>query len=122
MTEVFCKVKSTKLDNGFLNGPFPGSFFFIFVFSIQLTVNKCSINFADDWIRTADLWNRKRSLYQLSHNHCPKNVDCDTCIWEKMNIIFASLGQCYKCSTVVNYEYRVVIWQFCGHFNRNLKL
>ena len=42
-------------------------FFFIFVFSIQLTVNKCSINFADDWIRTADLWYRKRPLYQLSH-------------------------------------------------------
>ena len=25
-------------------------------------------NFADDWIRTADLWYRKRLLYQLSHN------------------------------------------------------
>ena len=51
----------------FLNGPFPASFLFIFVFSTQLTVNKCSINFADDWIRTADLWYRKRPLYQLSH-------------------------------------------------------
>ena len=29
-------------------------------------------NFADDWIRTADLWHRKRPLYQLSHNHCPR--------------------------------------------------
>ena len=29
------------------------------------------INFADDWIRTADLWCRKQPLYQLSHNHCP---------------------------------------------------
>ena len=55
----------------FLNGPFAASFFFIFIFSIQLTVNKCSINFADDWIRTADLWYRKRPLYQLSHNHFP---------------------------------------------------
>ena len=27
--------------------------------------------FADDWIRTADLWNWKQPLYQLSHNHCP---------------------------------------------------
>ena len=58
------------------NGPFPASFFFIFVFSInsnwqQLTVNKCSVNFANGWIRTADLWYRKRPLYQLSHNHCP---------------------------------------------------
>ena len=27
--------------------------------------------FADDWIRTADLWHRKLPTYQLSHNHCP---------------------------------------------------
>ena len=53
--------------NVFLNGPFPAPFFFIFVFSIQLTVNKCSINFADDWIRTADLWYQKQPLYQLSY-------------------------------------------------------
>ena len=31
-----------------------------------------NINFANDWIRTADLWCRKRPLYQLSHNHCPR--------------------------------------------------
>ena len=49
----------------------PGLFFIIFVFSIQLTVNKYSINFANGWIRTADLWYRKQLLYQLSHNHCP---------------------------------------------------
>ena len=49
----------------------PGLFLFIFVFSIQLIINKCSINFADDWSRTADLWYRKRPLYQLSHNHFP---------------------------------------------------
>ena len=30
-----------------------------------------NINFADDWIQTADLWNRKQPLYQLSHNHFP---------------------------------------------------
>ena len=46
-------------------------FYFISVFSIQLTVNKCSINFADDWIRTTDLWYRKQPLYQLSRNLCP---------------------------------------------------
>ena len=27
--------------------------------------------FANDWIRTADLWNQKQLLYQLSHHHCP---------------------------------------------------
>ena len=55
------------------NGPFQASFFFIFVFSTQLTVNKCSINFDDGLIRTADLWYWKQLLYQLSHNHC-KNL------------------------------------------------
>ena len=30
--------------------------------------------FANDWIRTADLWYQKRPLYQLSHNHCPLYV------------------------------------------------
>ena len=50
----------------------PCLFFFIFVFSIQLTVSKCSIQkFTDDWIQTAAVWCRKQQLYQLSHNHCP---------------------------------------------------
>ena len=31
--------------------------------------------FADDWIQTADLWNWKQPLYQLSHNHCPKSKE-----------------------------------------------
>ena len=48
-----------------------GLFFFIFFFAIQLTVNICSTNFADDWIWTVNLWYRKRLLYQLRHNHCP---------------------------------------------------
>ena len=30
------------------------------------------IMIANCWVRTADLWNCKQSLYQLSHNHCPK--------------------------------------------------
>ena len=48
-------------------------FLFLAFFNTQLTVIKCSIlKFADDWIRTEDLWNRKRPLPQLSHNHCPK--------------------------------------------------
>ena len=42
-----------------------GLFFFIFVFSIHLIENKFK-NFADDKIRTADLWCRKRPLYQLT--------------------------------------------------------
>ena len=56
---------------GFLNGPFTASFFFIFVFSRQLTINVQYKYNSDDWIRTADLWCLKWPLYQLSHNHCP---------------------------------------------------
>ena len=36
-------------------GPFPDSFFFIFVFSIQFLIQLTVNNIADDWIRTADL-------------------------------------------------------------------
>ena len=39
----------------------------------------CSIwFFADDWIRTVDFWNWKRSLYQLSHNHSPESIEYQT--------------------------------------------
>ena len=55
----------------FLKCANPGLFFFIFVFSVQLIVNIQYI-FADDWIQTGDLWSRKRLLYQLSQNHCPR--------------------------------------------------
>ena len=54
----------------FLKCAIPGHFSFIFVFSLQLTVNKCSIKFSDDWIQTVDLWCWKQPSYQLSHNHC----------------------------------------------------
>ena len=43
----------------------PGLFFFIVVFSIQSIVHTY---FADDWIRTTDLYCRKRLLSQLHHN------------------------------------------------------
>ena len=55
--------------NVFLFGTFPASFFFTFVFSIQLMVH---LNFADDWTRTAYLWCRKRLLYPLHHSHGPR--------------------------------------------------
>ena len=48
-------------------------FFFIIVFSIQLTVKMSNINFDNEWIRTTDLWCGRRPLYQLSHNHCPNS-------------------------------------------------
>ena len=48
----------------------PGPFSY---FRLYKTVDsKCSFNiYANDWIRTEDLWNWKRPLNQLSHNHCP---------------------------------------------------
>ena len=46
-------------------------FFYFRLFYKQLTVNKCSIKVADDWIRTQVLWCRKRPLCQLRHNHFP---------------------------------------------------
>ena len=39
--------------------------------SFQYSKHSISI-FADVCIRTTDLWSRKRPLYQLSHNHCPR--------------------------------------------------
>ena len=54
------------------NGPFAASFFLYFrLFYKQLTVNKRSIKVADDWIRTRVLWDCKRPLCQLRHNHFP---------------------------------------------------
>ena len=41
------------------------------LFYKQLTVNKCSIKFADGWIRTRVLSYRNRPLCQLRHNHFP---------------------------------------------------
>ena len=48
-----------------------GHFLFLFS-SIQDCVESkqmFNINFADDWIQTADLWFWKQPLYQLSPNH-----------------------------------------------------
>ena len=51
--------------------------------------------FADDWIRTTDLWYWKQLLYQLSHNHCPihpsyiwKYYQTETILNGKLLLIF----------------------------------
>ena len=55
----------------FSYGPFPSSFSLFSSFQ-QLTFSTCSVsNFADNRMRTADLWCGHRLLCQLSHNHCP---------------------------------------------------
>ena len=45
-------------------------FLYFLIFYKQFTGNIGSINDADDWIRTADLWNRKRPL-------CPISAYCE---------------------------------------------
>ena len=56
-------------------------FLYFCLFYKQLTVNKCSIKVADDWIRTQVLWYQKRPLCQLRHNHwpiiCAFNTSCN---------------------------------------------
>ena len=44
--------------------------FFLYFRLFNTVDSKYSILiFANDWIRTTDLWNGKQPLYQLSHNH-----------------------------------------------------
>ena len=58
-------------QSSFFKWPIPSLFFFIFTFSIQLTIGKLMfiIKFAHDWIQTADFWYYKQPLCPLSHNH-----------------------------------------------------
>ena len=58
------------LWNWFFKWAIHGLFSFSSTFqnSWQLMFN---LNLPTDWIQTAFLWNWKRPLYQLSHNHCP---------------------------------------------------
>ena len=60
-----------------------------------------SISFSDVWIRTSDVWCRKRPLYQLSHNHCltlhfltkvMTNLTCSMLV-RKVVVIFISETQ-----------------------------
>ena len=55
--------------------PFHASFFFIFVFSSELEVNK----FPNDWIRTVDIWFWSQLFYQISQNDCQS---CNNVIFE----------------------------------------
>ena len=64
--KFFCR------DNFFYKMGYSRPLFLYFrLFCKQLTVNKCSIKVADDWIQTRVLWYWKRPLCQLRHNHCP---------------------------------------------------
>ena len=54
-------------ENRLLSRPL---FSFFLLFNTVDGNQKFNINFADDWIQTANLLYWKRSPYQLSHNHC----------------------------------------------------
>ena len=56
------------------------------------------LNFADVGIRTADLWCRKRPLYQLSHHHCPNSRTVrkqDKLISYLFRVLFPSLCEAF---------------------------
>ena len=62
---LFYLISKGIVDQYFFKWANPGSSFIYF-----RVFNTVNIFFADDWIRTADLWRQKQLLYQLSHNHC----------------------------------------------------
>ena len=49
----------------------PSLFFYIHLFKTVDSQKNVLRNFANDWIRTADLLCRKQPLYQLHYNPCP---------------------------------------------------
>ena len=51
-------------------------FLYFRLFNIQLTNIQYKYIFADDWIRTTDLWYQKRPLYQLSHTTTAQFIRC----------------------------------------------
>ena len=57
----------------FFKWTIPGHYFLYFrLFNTVDSKQMFNKKFAEDQIRTADLWCRKQPLYQPIHNHCPK--------------------------------------------------
>ena len=90
-------------------GPFPATFFIIFVFSIQLIVH---INFADDWIWTADLRCWKWPLYQLRHNHFPTSCLTGLDLTKQVNLFLIQNKQS-RSSKHVKHEVGRAVCSFC---------
>ena len=92
------------------NGPFPASFLYFRLFYKQLTVNKCSIKVADDWIRTWVLWYRKQPLCQLRHNHLPK---CDFFYPNRLHYISCAIRKfVYDVSSQVILYFTIIVGKF----------
>ena len=65
---VLLKLVSATCDQCFLQmGHSRPLFLYIRLFNAVDSKQMFNINFANDWIRTANLWYRKQPLYQLSH-------------------------------------------------------
>ena len=100
-------------------------FFFIFICSIQLTVNIQYNYFADDWIQTADLWNLKQPLYQLSHHHCPTKIHL---IHSKFIQQLMKSRHWYISLTLILYQiqsilyYPLALFMGCGLVERHLEM
>ena len=71
--QEYCQLDHHHDDprNVIFKGPFPASFFFIFVFS---TVNSKYVHYKISLMTGFDLWYRKRTLCQRGHNHCPPEM------------------------------------------------
>ena len=66
--------------------------FLFLLFSSFQHSRELNINFADDWIRTMDLWCQKRLLYQLSYTHCPNSFSISSPLSLLLFLSFFSLS------------------------------
>ena len=77
-----------KLVHLFLKWSFRPRFHYFSSFQYSWQQALFNINFADDWIRTADLWCQKWLLYQLSHNHYLSIFVFNTFLFLHANVSF----------------------------------
>ena len=78
---------------------------YIYFLTFQYSWQKiCSFdNFANDWIRTNELWCRKWPLCRLRHSHCPPMANLEVVNYDSRQ--FSS--QCN--ASIVNYDCKVFI-------------
>ena len=71
------------------------------------------IKFAQNWIRTVDLWYRKRLLYQLSHNHCLNSF---------LHCLVSYIFNCEKCKNKLNnFCHTTIAFMALNQFNQTMK-
>ena len=61
----------------------PGPYFHYFrLFNTGDSKRRFNVNFADDWIQTADLWSWKRPLYQTTAQRCREILNFTNKLWK----------------------------------------